>query len=288
MLKQFYNINICYIPPFRKSKFIKLKDKYNFSKKQYWRNAIIKEAIETSESNRPVLILCENIDEANNIYILLKANIYKDNIKNIFLKTLGCGDILITTKILERGIDIKLKKGVEENYGLHVILTYIPTNKRVEEQAFGRTARNGMNGSGIMIVYNSNPQERDKISEDEIKRINLFKEKINVFEMKNDIFNEFCSFYNDTKFRLNKQINDINKIEVILKDLEEKWGIFVFMNDLNNENKCINSYMSIKKKFSEFIEKSSKELIRSDKGLINPFNYISLGEYHSLLINNIA
>ena len=42
--------------------------------------------------------------------------------------------------------------------------------------------------------------------------------------------------------------------------------------------------MSINKKFSEFIEKSSKELIRSDKGLINPFNYISLGEYHSSLI----
>jgi golgin subfamily B member 1 len=39
--------------------------------------------------------------------------------------------------------------------GLHVIMSYMPSNLRVEEQGFGRSGRSGNKGSGQMIVYYS-------------------------------------------------------------------------------------------------------------------------------------
>ena len=39
---------------------------------------------------------------------------------------------------------------------MHVILTYMPSNIRIEDQAFGRCARNGERGSGKFILLFKN------------------------------------------------------------------------------------------------------------------------------------
>ena len=54
-----------------------------------------------------------------------------------------------------RGTDIKTD-GIEKNGGMHVIVTFMPSNQRVEEQAFGRTARQGKSGTGQMILNATN------------------------------------------------------------------------------------------------------------------------------------
>ena len=60
-----------------------------------------------------------------------------------------------------RGTDIKISPITENNGGLHVILTFMPTNLRIEEQAFGRAARKGEKGSGQIIMLSNESYENN-------------------------------------------------------------------------------------------------------------------------------
>lgn len=55
---------------------------------------------------------------------------------------------MIATNISGRGTDYKTSKQLNINGGIHVMITFMPCNKRVEDQALGRTARQGKNGTG--------------------------------------------------------------------------------------------------------------------------------------------
>src|SRR5690242_7133909 len=62
------------------------------------------------------------------------------------------GDVLIATNLAGRGTDLEISAECEDNGGLHVVLTYMPPNIRIEIQAFGRAARNGQKGSGQFCI----------------------------------------------------------------------------------------------------------------------------------------
>lgn len=73
--------------------------------------------------------------------------------ENEFLKNdIKPKTLIISTNIVGRGTDIKISNDLNEEKGLHVILTYEPFNERIETQAFGRAARKGKNGSGGKII----------------------------------------------------------------------------------------------------------------------------------------
>ncbi|CAF4268711.1 unnamed protein product, partial [Rotaria magnacalcarata] len=138
-----------------------------------------------SRKKRPVLIICENVEATDNIWNELIRNgvppdtIEKyrsdgDNIEERFRKTPATTD-----------------PEVNKQGGLHIILNYPPENVRVEEQVFGRTARNGAVGTGQFIlqvdkfVYehmyelDQYPTDQRKLKVEELADIILEREKIN-------------------------------------------------------------------------------------------------------------
>ncbi|MBA2369006.1 MAG: hypothetical protein H0V82_08295 [Candidatus Protochlamydia sp.] len=110
---------------------------------------------------RPILLLCESVQESEIFQTLLEnANIaceifnemQEKSEEEIIGKAGSAGAITIATNNSGRGTDIKLDHLSLENGGLHVILTYYPESQRVEDQARGRAGRQGQWGSSEIIL----------------------------------------------------------------------------------------------------------------------------------------
>ena len=77
---------------------------------------------------------------------------YEVNERDELKKAYSNGEILIGTNLAGRGTDLKLIESVENFGGLHVIISFLPINIKVEEQAFGRTAKKGLSEHGRLII----------------------------------------------------------------------------------------------------------------------------------------
>ena len=62
------------------------------------------------------------------------------------------GRVTVATNMAGRGTDIRLSEAVQENGGLHVILTELHAAQRIDRQLEGRSARQGDPGSFEMIL----------------------------------------------------------------------------------------------------------------------------------------
>ena len=89
-----------------------------------------------------------NLFKNSNLYI--RNDVQKE--KEFINKQIEPNTVIISTNLAGRGTDINISPILENNGGLHVILTFMPTNLRIEEQAFGRAARKGEKGSGQIIM----------------------------------------------------------------------------------------------------------------------------------------
>ncbi|KAL1487767.1 hypothetical protein ABEB36_015602 [Hypothenemus hampei] len=191
---------------------------------------------------RAVLIVCASRQRGKSSGLTPKIRKYRDEIDaHITESILDVCDIVIATNLAGRGTDFKTSARLEGNCGLHVILAFLPCNKRVEDQGLGRTGRQGNNGTGqiitkiselealgIAVSDNENIEfkevitRRDKL---ETMRVNdIADNKITELEFKGQLFNKFSSLYGSLKKRSKTGTNAIKWIYV-LRDLKEKMGI---------------------------------------------------------------
>ncbi|CAF3446708.1 unnamed protein product [Rotaria socialis] len=179
---------------------------------------------EKRDNRRAVLIICEKIADLEKIAAKVRqefqqANIYTyDRAYRKFEKNiLTPGDIIIATNIAGRGTDLGIDKVLETNGGLHVILSYIPANLRVHQQAFGRTARAGKRGTGTYIVYDSRKMvfipdmtvdfllnERDEKEKERLDEI--VKKSFPKIKIENILFEEFNLFKDEIKLKIQENL----------------------------------------------------------------------------------
>ncbi len=133
--------------------------------------AIIKKINECNKKNQPLLVFTANINKSEHYSELLKKEGIKHTVLNaknhereadIIANAGTKNSVIITTSISGRGVDIKLgginpKSNKEKNEikslgGLFVIGTERMESRRVDNQARGRSGRQGDEGSSIFFV----------------------------------------------------------------------------------------------------------------------------------------
>ena len=133
--------------------------------------AIIKKITECNENEQPLLVFTANINKSEHYSELLKKKNIKHTVLNaknhereaeIIANAGKKNSVIITTSISGRGVDIKLggrnpiqndeKEKIKSLGGLFVIGTERMESRRVDNQARGRSGRQGDEGSSIFFV----------------------------------------------------------------------------------------------------------------------------------------
>lgn len=168
-LRTTYSVELISVPLALPKQFIEDEPKITKTKIQ-WKKAIYEDAIDKTEAGRSVLIICQTVNEAEELYYHFSEaknpkltdciELYRRDYETFQAaaegKYLKGGKVLIATNLAGRGTDIKVSDCLNAVGGLHVCLSYLAENLRVEQQAFGRCARKGNAGSGRLIFLDEN------------------------------------------------------------------------------------------------------------------------------------
>ncbi|XP_025153364.1 uncharacterized protein LOC112588266 isoform X2 [Harpegnathos saltator] len=253
LLRKIYQVDFVTVPTTKMRKF-KECNPVACSNLQEWCQQIHSEADIYTKAGRSVLIICETVHDVESLYSMIGAK----NMTNLHTYTrdyesfdvtaehLREGQIIIATNLAGRGTDIKITEQLDKAGGLHVCLTYLPNNNRVEQQAFGRAARCGNNGSGRLIILGS--RDTQSISQtshlkkerdfEEIRRISdiklYYETRISVEE---DAFHQFKEVYQQLGKNLKDEVCDEVK-EVLLRSCLDEWAFW-----LDENSKYINGML---------------------------------------------
>ena len=166
---EIYNLNVVSIPTNKKMIRKDLNDQI-FRTQAEKDDAIIKKIVEIKSKGQPILVFTSSINKSEHYSGLLKKKKIDHlilNAKNhereadIIANAGRLGSIIITTSISGRGVDIKLggkenrdnqKDEIKKLGGLYIIGTERMESRRVDNQARGRSGRQGDEGFSIFYV----------------------------------------------------------------------------------------------------------------------------------------
>ncbi len=158
--KEIYKLEVLAIPTHRDCQRIDADDEIYMTEREKY-NAIIRDIQAEHNKGRPILIGTESVDISEKLARILKQNKLEYTILNaknhareaeIIADAGSLGAITVATNMAGRGTDIKLKAGVADVGGLHVIGTTRHQSRRIDRQLRGRSARLGDPGSSKFYV----------------------------------------------------------------------------------------------------------------------------------------
>ncbi|MEI6188512.1 MAG: hypothetical protein WCP46_08500, partial [Alphaproteobacteria bacterium] len=245
------------------------------------------EGIVRQEAKRAVLIICENQLSVKEVIAKLKQNginqrkifKYDSSLQKFELpfNTVNAGDIIVATNIAGRGTDLETTRLLEQNGGLHVILSYMPSNVRVEAQGFGRTARKGHEGTGRYIVYDYRAAElpismgllMDERDERETRRL---KEIIRItlprIKLEEELFQKYAQLQDEIRNKLRSLMYDADFIALQIKSLQDRWGFWLDKYSKDIDNVYLDGKVKILQLYNLFDQKARSDLERNEFRLI--------------------
>ncbi|KAJ3660162.1 hypothetical protein Zmor_004630 [Zophobas morio] len=244
LLSKIYKIDFAKIPTFRAKQFRELPG--TVVEDDDWAERVAVEILSFVDQGRAALVVCESEEDLmaveQNLQLLKDDEFrvrfyYREEHADETTEKVKVGDVILATNIAGRGTNFKTDKVVEGNGGLHVIVGFLPCNLRVEGQAFGRTSRQGNNGSAQLVIRRREvnellPEIREDVSFEEVKALRdsaefkrlekIGNEFVKELNFKDTLYGLFADFYRkETQFAASEEY------EYVRKDLKELWAFWL-------------------------------------------------------------
>jgi preprotein translocase subunit SecA len=166
--KEIYKLDVLQIPTYKPCKREDFNDEIYMTEREKYQ-ALLKEIKEVHEKGRPILIGTESVEVSEKLSRILRQNAIVHTVLNakqndqeaeIISQAGAAKAVTVATNMAGRGTDIKLKEGVAEKGGLHVIGTTRHQSRRIDRQLTGRAARLGDPGSSKFYISFEDPLMR--------------------------------------------------------------------------------------------------------------------------------
>ncbi len=158
--REIYKLDVLEIPTHRARARIDFNDEVYMTEREKY-TALLKEIRTIHEQGRPILIGTESVEISEKLSRILRQARLEHTVLNaknhakeaeIIADAGRPGAITLATNMAGRGTDIKLKAGVAELGGLHVIATTRHQSRRIDRQLRGRSGRLGDPGSSKFFM----------------------------------------------------------------------------------------------------------------------------------------
>lgn len=160
-LKEVHGVELMKVPTFIEKDLIKY-EAVIVGNEYEWIDEIVDTVKREAQGKRAVLMIIEKLRDVQDVYFALKERYSRGQVYmyskggqeelGIVGRTLDAGDVIVASNLAGRGTDLKLDSEIIKNGGLHVIVGTFPNYVRVQDQAYGRAARQSEPGSAQMIL----------------------------------------------------------------------------------------------------------------------------------------